>query len=1483
MIHINLNIVDRQNINSKFKLLILVLSILLGGSAKAQLPPTEDPAHYPGYTDPSHFPNTCFDFMGAVDFTSGYRFITSYTGTPKPTGWTGEKLNPDTRRMVGFSIPYVADLNGDGYPEIIGIGQTDGGSSLYGVYRYVYIYNGRTGKEISRLPFVTATNNEVYFSTTIGYHVSPSIAALVDSDRDGTVEIICAFPRTGTGTNNATLESRVVSYNIVPSGTGEATTYSLQFRSAAADKYIRNVSAGTDADNEYQRPIVQVCDLNGDGKAEVLVYNKVYDASTLELLVEMESIATNTTSASPAFMGCNVNAYGGETYRDRYIAGSYIYDINLDGIYDVIAGGKVYLMKENPVTKKVELDRIIQMPGVEDGYTGVADINGDGIADIVVVNRPNRASLADIAITVWNPNFDASGNATPALIAPVRNIKTEGGGTDAAQGTNSYVYIGDIDGRVQEVGGKKYRLPEIAILTRRIDVSQFTQHSNIKDIAEADGGIPSTYNWNTPRPSTSARPDVQGCIFAVTFDVAQNDLRGSFMMEHFDMSINTGFTMFDFDNDGVDEICYRDEGSLRIIKPKIPFIRGNFVNKRGDGGTTNQNNDVERPDIILFSKRVQSFTGFEYPVIADIDNDASAEMVVVGHQDGAAAFGYIYALGSTGDKFAPALPVWNQFMYDPFKINPDLTTPIGLAPNRLKTTYNFKRLIKNADGTVREVVEEYRPYNNTLTQMSKYELRTEVHNGVTYPNLFEPIVFLTEFYVVSEKDPDISKRPKMVIESPTKSYIEVYIGNRATAKTDISLTTPISVYKGNAVGKGTFVKKIHLNDNDVILNGLTSGKDVIRAGEEVVLRIPVTDPYGSYIIRLGDDSDLTSDPVAWRFGLNYRDEATGSAINDLVNKEGTSSRAFRDCNWGDQVAKAAFLVAVDDTHTLQEYKSVEFLGDDLRNNDKLPTPAEGTFESIGLVSSVVVDGQPVDLSPKAGTVTFENNKFIYKHNKNSDLPYGVDNFTYEVSYKITATNQIVSSMAKVYIFILEDNADGLAVCYNDNHTIRLKNYDYTVDPSPSDPDPQPQPDVDYYWHTAGGVAIPGNPQSNITINAITADVVHQIKPVFKNHRTYAELDFPKGELTVSVIGQSANDVEKLVWTGVVDNNWSNPNNWKNEADNISTFAPSTCVDVHIPQVAKPNDYPTLGDAQEINNFSLGDRALIKNLNKLTYKDGSIDLKIKATELNKWLMLAPAMEGMVAGDLMPLDNAGQPIYKHTYINLKEATAGQANVYGAMVSQANMSVAKTMPYLLYIDGSDLPSSNAYTIKLPAVSTTNRYTSYDKILNHPIGFTESEVVSQAFGITPAQRTNNNKFTATGLADDFEFYPVVTDGVKYVLVVNPYPAYLNLRLLFAANTDFEPDRYKVWNGSDDFLVRESYYNKSGGESLFKFGGDDTVLDGLSTTISGGANVYIAPFQSFFIKMKTQNSAPKVVLNNSMTATKLDNGVEDGGYSYVK
>ncbi len=107
-------------------------------------------------------------------------------------------------------------------------------------------------------------------------------------------------------------------------------------------------------------------------------------------------------------------------------------------------------------------------------------------------------------------------------------------------------------------------------------------------------------------------------------------------------SSRTGSSVFDFDGDGSAEVVYNDENTLWVFS---------YV------GTSSA--------AVVWSTPNSTLTAHEYPVIADVDNDGNAE-IIVGSNDFARGTGLQRGLrvyGDVADNWVPTRTIWNQHAY----------------------------------------------------------------------------------------------------------------------------------------------------------------------------------------------------------------------------------------------------------------------------------------------------------------------------------------------------------------------------------------------------------------------------------------------------------------------------------------------------------------------------------------------------------------------------------------------------------------------------------------------------------------------------------------------------------------------------------------------------------------------------------------------------------------------------------------------------
>ena len=137
-----------------------------------------------------------------------------------------------------------------------------------------------------------------------------------------------------------------------------------------------------------------------------------------------------------------------------------------------------------------------------------------------------------------------------------------------------------------------------------------------------------------------------------------------------DQSSNvTGSAVFDFEGDGAVEIVYSDERVLRIYQ-----------------GITGA---------VLWETPSPSLTTYELPVIADVDADGQAEIVMVSNNFAIPGPSGIHVYGDSHGTWAPTRQVWNQHTYHITHVSDDGTIPIDETPAWL--SHNTYRLNTFAD------------------------------------------------------------------------------------------------------------------------------------------------------------------------------------------------------------------------------------------------------------------------------------------------------------------------------------------------------------------------------------------------------------------------------------------------------------------------------------------------------------------------------------------------------------------------------------------------------------------------------------------------------------------------------------------------------------------------------------------------------------------------------------------------------------------
>ena len=414
------------------------------------------------------------------------------------------------------------------------------------------------------------------------------------------------------------------------------------------DKRIRAYSIDGTLLNVSDRPtscdgMVSLADFNGDGYPEVYSGSDIFDAATLKWL------CSGPTSGNNGLSYRGTPSYSNGTYHHTYYTMSLAYNVLGDGKQELICGNTIYnvniVSRTNPNLNSITVNKTITPPSgfSADGHVSIADFDLDGECEVLVIRDNTNDQIVDYTY------FYAYKPSNGQIIFQNAHLCA----------STSYVFIGNID-------AEPY--PEIIFLEN-----------------QPNGYYEEIICWRyTP----------------------QIGLNAIWTQGHDDRSGMTAMTLFDFNQDNIMELVYRDNNHLRVI------------NASGKSHITG--NDTLCP-YNIYTRMMAAGTGIEYPVVADVNGDGSAEIVVAGLLDDYAyydiGFGGLHVFGSP-QSWGSARKVWNQYMYHVTNVNEDLTTPTFC--------FNTATVFTAPDGTIR------RPYNNFLQQAGYIDQYGEPYNPGGY-------------------------------------------------------------------------------------------------------------------------------------------------------------------------------------------------------------------------------------------------------------------------------------------------------------------------------------------------------------------------------------------------------------------------------------------------------------------------------------------------------------------------------------------------------------------------------------------------------------------------------------------------------------------------------------------------------------------------------------------------------------------------------
>jgi hypothetical protein len=350
-------------------------------------------------------------------------------------------------------------------------------------------------------------------------------------------------------------------------------------------------------------------------------------------------------------------------------------DIDADGIPEIItiaspSGASLPASHAPKALIAIENDGSLAWEGDDvsieacDSYCGIAlaDLDNDGDVEIVVghliFDHTGKIvqTLADA-----NPSFSSWEN-----IFPVPADLDDDGDLEVVIGRSAYHHDGseyfnnDPIRRGMPAVADLDDDPQPEVLLFNADGIHVFEHDGTVKYTELrpTGDTPSVQNWMRPAMVHDVDGDGEPDFAASTrtqYVVYESSVTIKWMAPVLDGTGAAGSTAFDFLGDSTAEAMIADHENLLIF---------------GEQGN------------VLYTSPRSSRTFYEYPVVADVDNDSSAEIVVPSHVgfDNSSA-PTVQVLRDKDDRWIQARRIWNQHAYHVTNVREDGTIPQDEKPS----------------------------------------------------------------------------------------------------------------------------------------------------------------------------------------------------------------------------------------------------------------------------------------------------------------------------------------------------------------------------------------------------------------------------------------------------------------------------------------------------------------------------------------------------------------------------------------------------------------------------------------------------------------------------------------------------------------------------------------------------------------------------------------------------------------------------------
>ncbi len=537
-------------------------------------------------------------------------------------------------------------------------------------------------------------------------------------------------------------------------------------------------------------------DIDGDGRPDIVAGTNnnrsgYVNAAEPDDYLEVLTVVVDAGSKTGYSLKTNYKLKIGKGQKLSFIS---IADLDADGAPEILTNyGVASVVAAEDGTKQ-----LVWRAGCENksiGYVHAADLDADGIMEIVSSNAiyddhcklltsvPNGGH---IAIADLMPSGDDAAE-TGELVPEIAHVVS---GYNGGKFYFTKIYK-TIDG-----DGKAYWSAQ-TVWEAKIPVDE-TRPNYIKNCANgaytghcnSGGGTPVVADFNG-----DGVPDV-GVASRYYYIVYSNDgtPKGGKVLWADSKTVDyssavTGSSVFDFEGDGKAEVIYADEQKLHIYAGE-----GSGVDKDGDG----------YPDPLeIFSIPNYSATGYEYPIIVDVDNDGSTEIVVASDLQQGVTMG-VRAFEDPGGQWVRTRRIWNQHHYHVTNINEDGSVPVHESSNWLNKKLNS--------------------YRQNVQPGGVYNAPNLVATGLT-----------------ADKTPctDIDLIPHLVASVENQGSLTVKAGVKVSFYADNANGTGKPAFLGTAQ-----VGKVLLPGNSSTAKLAWDGKGSIDGGE----RIDINDPLNIYYV-----------------------------------------------------------------------------------------------------------------------------------------------------------------------------------------------------------------------------------------------------------------------------------------------------------------------------------------------------------------------------------------------------------------------------------------------------------------------------------------------------------------------------------------------------------------------------------------------------------------------------------------------------------